>query len=101
MLALLAFVLAQQTEAEVDAMRARVAAQPQAVQDFVARRAMCNHWLGEEPYDRDRRREIERALRELGCATIEGEGAFLRRHFSARPEIPAILDETRDILAWE
>jgi hypothetical protein len=86
--------------AEADAMRARVAMQPRAVRDFVARRAMCNHWLGEEPYDRERRREIESAVRDLGCATIDGEDAFLRRHFAARPEIRAILDETRDIPGW-
>jgi hypothetical protein len=109
MLALLALALSLQgnadpqlerMHAEAAAMRARVAMQPQAVQDFIARRAMCNHWLGEEPYDRERRREIESAVRDLGCATIDGEEAFLRRHFAARPGIRDILDETRDILGW-
>ncbi len=84
----------------VDALRARVAAQPAAVREFIARRAMCNHWLGEEPYDRERRGEIERAVRTLGCATADGEEIFLRRHFADRSEILALLDETRDILAW-
>jgi hypothetical protein len=98
MFATLALLLvAQGGEAE---LRARVAAQPEAVQRYVARRAMCNHWLGEPPYDAGRRRDIERAVRQLGCENIGGEKAFLRRHFAGRAEILALLDEADDISGW-
>jgi hypothetical protein len=87
-------------ETPVDDLRPRVEAQPEAVRDFIERRAMCNHWLGEEPYDVDRTREIEQAIAELRCAEIEAEEAVLRFRYSARPDTLALLDETRDILAW-
>ena len=98
MLALLALLIAAQGGEE--ALRARVAAQPQSVQDYFARRAMCNHWGGEEPYDRARRAEIASALRELGCATIDGEEVFLRRYFANRPDTLAVIAEARETLGW-
>jgi hypothetical protein len=35
---------------------------PPDVRAFIARRGSCEHWLGEEPYDAARRREIDRAV---------------------------------------
>ncbi|MGF9563492.1 hypothetical protein [Neorhizobium sp. JUb45] len=35
---------------------------PSDVQTFVSERENCDHFRGEEPYDADRRREIEAAL---------------------------------------
>jgi len=98
MLALAALLVAQQGDEA--ALRARVEAQPPAVRDFIARRANCNHWGGEEPYDAGRRREIERAVRDLGCLTLRGEEIFLRRYFAGRPEILALLTETEEQSGW-
>ena len=97
-LALAALLFAQQGDEA--ALRARVAAQPPAIQSFIARRANCNHWGGEEPYDEPRRREIERAVRDLGCATLRGEEIFLRRYFANRPEILALLTDTEEQSGW-
>ncbi len=98
MLALAVFLLAQQGDEA--ALRARVEAQPAAIRDFIVRRANCNHWGGEEPYDAERRREIARAVRDLGCATLRGEEIFLRRYFADRAEILALLTETEDQAGW-
>ena len=96
----LAAMQAAAPDAEVAALRARVARQPPSVREFVARRAECNHWAGEESYDAARRAEIERALAGLRCATIDGEAIFLARHFANRPDILALLEETKDSLGW-
>ena len=82
------------------ALRRRVAAQPAAVRDYFQRRANCNHWEGEEPYDDGRRREIEAALKDLHCATIEGEAAFLRRYYAKRPEALAVIARAEEQPGW-
>ena len=61
---------------------------------------MCNHWGGEEPYDAERRRQIEEAWEGMRCATIEAEAAFLRRHFAKFSETVELLDVTADELGW-
>jgi hypothetical protein len=100
MIELLALAAMQPADAEPEALRARVARQPEVVREFVARRAGCNHWAGEEPYDNERRARIARALGELRCGTIAGEEIFLRRHFASRPDTLALLEETRDLSGW-
>jgi hypothetical protein len=102
MLAALAFALATQDldDAENARLHARVAAQPVAVRTFIERRAMCSHFAGEESYDRARRRELERALRDLRCASVERDEVTLRRRFAAGAEALALLDATRGSLAW-
>lgn len=98
MLSALALLLAAQ-DGEA-ALRARVAAQPVAVRRYVARRAMCNHWGGEEPYDAGRRREILSAFRSLRCARIDRDEAALRRLYARRRATIAVIDEAEDLLGW-
>ncbi len=98
MIALLALLMSVQ--GAEDELRARVAEQPRVVRHFVARRAMCNHFAGEEPYDEARRREIERALRRDRCGQIEADEVALRHRFARYPAVIAVLDDTRDALGW-
>jgi hypothetical protein len=60
---------------------------PADVRHVLKRREDCDHWLGEEPYDADRRREIERAVRKLRCDTLERDEARLRRRYVTHPAI--------------
>jgi hypothetical protein len=55
---------------------------PRDIQAFLDRRAGCDHWAGEEPYDAARRREIESALTDLKCARIERDEAKLRTRYA-------------------
>jgi hypothetical protein len=82
---------------EVPTFRQRLDAMPRPVVKFVERRADCNHWTGEEPYDAPRRAEIERAIRDLRCARIEEDEARIRRRYRTNVEVIAILDETADL----
>ncbi|HEY8573516.1 hypothetical protein [Phenylobacterium sp.] len=77
---------------------ARYADLPRDVRVFIDRRMGCNHWLGEAAYDRDRAREIDRALRQLACVRLDlDESRLKRRHFRS-PRVLKALDETRDHL---
>ena len=56
-----------------------------AVTRFVARAQMCEHWMGEEPYDAARRAEIERNLNDLRCTTVGRHGEALKLSRKDRP----------------
>jgi hypothetical protein len=66
---------------------ASVARMPPDVRRFIARRQSCTRWAGEEPYDQARAREIESALRQDQCNTIEATEARLRRRYAPRPDV--------------
>lgn len=67
-----------------------------AVTRFVERGEMCEHWMGEEPYDDARRAEIDGNLRDLRCTTIRRDGEALKLSRRDRPEdvrrIEAVLE---------
>ncbi|CAN7224546.1 hypothetical protein [Brevundimonas sp. LjRoot202] len=64
-----------------------------AVTRFVERAAMCEHWMGEEPYDDARRTEIDRNLGDLRCTTIRRDGEALKLSRKDRPEDLGRIDE--------
>jgi len=69
---------------------------PMEVKRFIDRRMGCNHWSGEEAYDADRGREIDRALRTLRCDRLEADARRLAARHAADPAVLKALDETRD-----
>jgi hypothetical protein len=82
---------------DVPTLRQRLDALPRPLGAFVERRADCNHWTGEEPYDAQRRAEIERAIRDLRCARIEKDEQRIRHRYRGNAAAIAILDETADL----
>jgi len=56
-----------------------------AVTRFLERAEMCEHWMGEEPYDADRRAEIDRNLSDLRCTTVRRDGEALKLSRKDRP----------------
>ena len=70
--------------------------QGDAVARFVERAEMCVHWAGEEPYDDERRAEIDRNLADLRCTTVRRDGEALKVSRRDRPEDLRRID---DILA--
>jgi hypothetical protein len=64
---------------------------PADVRAFIDRRANCNHWSGEEPYDQDRRVQIQSAVKELRCEDLlKDETALQRRYQSNQPVLKAL-----------
>ena len=99
MLALLApALLLSGTDAPLhDDLGARVARAPKQVAAFVRRRADCNHFLGEEPYDRERAAELNRVVRELRCGRVERDERRLREAYRHDAAVLRLLDETADL----
>lgn len=54
---------------------------PHDVEAFQDRRAQCEHWAGEEPYDGPRAREIESAVQRLRCDSLETDETRIRLRY--------------------
>ena len=68
-------------------LEARVAKAPRRVRVFIERRRDCDHFTGEEPYDRERAAYLERVISELRCARIGRDEAELRQRYRTDPAI--------------
>jgi hypothetical protein len=69
---------------------------PQDAVAVVTRRVMCNHWTGEEPYDKARAREIARAVKQNKCNFLEGDEAAVRQRYPKDPEVIKALNDAQD-----
>jgi hypothetical protein len=70
--------------------------QPADVQRFIVRYDDCGHWAGEEPYDADRKREIDAAIAQT-CKGNDAIAARLRQRYAKNPTIQAVLRGYPDI----
>ncbi|MCW0462255.1 hypothetical protein NB717_003323 [Xanthomonas sacchari] len=57
---------------------------PEPIRAFVARQDTCNHFAGEEPYDKARRRKLEQAMAKY-CDGNEQTWATLRAQYRQDP----------------
>lgn len=64
-----------------------------AVTRFVDRAQMCEHWMGEEPFDDARRAQIDQNLNDLRCTSITRDGEALKLSRKDRPEDLRRIDE--------
>ncbi len=96
----LLMVSATPAEAEWDKLRARVEAAPPPVAAFIERRAGCNHFWGEDPYDRERAQQIDAALRKLRCNRLDADERALRRTYRRQPAVLVLITDTAEISGW-
>lgn len=95
MAALLAATVPGPDLVERKALRAYRGAPP-AVRAFLERRAQCNHWGGEEPYDAERAAEIAAAVHKLRCDRIEADERRIRQTLRGSPRLRWLIEVTRD-----
>ena len=68
---------------------------PPDVSDFIRRAVVCNHWAGEEPYDEDRRAQINAAVQTLRCRALDADQAALRAKHAGHAEVLGRLKRAR------
>jgi hypothetical protein len=68
---------------------------PTDVSDFIRRAVVCNHWAGEEPYDEDRRAQINAAVQTLRCRALDADQAALRAKHAGHAEVLGRLKRAR------
>lgn len=64
---------------------------PREIGVFLERRAECDHWGGEEPYDKGRLAQINRAVKALRCDRVAADEKTLRRKYARRPGLVRLL----------
>ncbi|HEX3971620.1 MAG TPA: hypothetical protein VHX19_09855 [Stellaceae bacterium] len=69
--------------------------QPQPVVVFIKRKVACDHWAGEEPYDKARATEIARAEQRLRCASVDQTDVALRHRYRPNSDVLKALDALR------
>ena len=98
---MLALFVAVALSSELDELKIRVGAAPRPVREFIIRRAECNHFMGEEAYDRARARELQKAVRKLRCGELSADEKRIRRRFATQQMIGELLKCTKDMVGWD
>jgi hypothetical protein len=65
---------------------------PTDAAEVVRRAEGCVHWQGEEPFDQERRKQIEDALRELKCAKLRDDNTLLQAKYQSNEAVTKVLD---------
>ena len=60
-------------------------AAPHDIAAYIGRRKACNHWAGEEPYDKARAAEINKAVTKLKCGALDADEKVLLRRYRHAP----------------
>lgn len=69
---------------------------PDEVKKLVDRRQDCHHWAGEEPYDKARAKQIDRAMRSLKCDDVDRDVDRMRKEYPGDAAVRAALPDTID-----
>lgn len=68
---------------------------PRDVSDFISRRDDCEHFIGEEPYDAERRAYLEKVIRETCTGSNQVLDALRRKYRSNAAVLKALADYER------
>ncbi len=68
---------------------------PATVKSFIDRQIGCNHWIGEEPYDKDRAKEIADAVEKLKCNALEKDESRLKTAYKLRPSVIKAINKAK------
>jgi hypothetical protein len=71
---------------------------PKQVKLFNKRQIECNHWPGEEPYDKERTKEINAAITKLRCDFLERDEKRLRVKYKARPNVIDSINKAKEFI---
>jgi hypothetical protein len=77
------------------ALKALREGMPPDVSEFIRRAVICNHWAGEEPYDDDRREQINRAVKRMGCLELDADQNALRSRYASQGEVLKRISQSR------
>jgi hypothetical protein len=71
---------------------------PPDVKAYAERRAGCNYWPSEPAYDKTRKAEIQRNIRELRCETLVREEAKLNARYRGQPTLLEAIANAHDAM---
>ena len=68
---------------------------PKIVIKFINRQTECNHWGGEEPYDKERLQEIKAAVDKLKCVNLEKDEKLLKKQHKSNPKVFSSINKAK------
>lgn len=71
---------------------------PKQVKLFNQRQIECNHWAGEDSYDKERAKEISAAITKLRCDTLERDEKRLRTKYRTRPNVINSINKAKEFI---
>ena len=72
---------------------------PSDINAFLLRVESCNHWGGEEPYDDERRKEIEKAIAEEKCEDLACDYQAIMRKYGSREKQRKLIEGQVEIIS--
>ncbi len=72
---------------------------PPDVADFMGRRELCEHFRGEEAYNRERRRFLEENMKKY-CAGTDRELVGLKEKYRNNDAVVRALTDYEDTIEW-
>lgn len=73
-------------------LEAVLAKAPKEVADFIWRAKGCQHFAGEEPYDKERADFLNKTMDKLKCNELDAAERMLRKKYAGSPDAQAALD---------
>jgi len=61
--------------------------QPKDVVAFIERIAECNHWSGEEPFDKARAEQIRKAVAKARCGSLDSDEQAIERKYRGNKKV--------------
>ena len=61
--------------------------QPEEVIAFIERMVECNHWAGEDPYDKERAEQIRKAIENARCDSLASEKKVLELKYKENKKV--------------
>ena len=68
---------------------------PKDAAAVVKRRLECDHWAGEEPYDKARARKIAGAIRRNKCGSLERDEAATLKRYANDPKVVKAVNDAK------
>lgn len=70
---------------------------PKDVVAIMDRQLECAHWSGEEPYDAERRKEIDAAVARLRCMKLDADEKRILQKYSGNEKVLRSLKALREM----
>ncbi len=70
---------------------------PKAVSSYISRRVECNHWGGEEAYNHERAKQIEKAVKPLRCDRLDSDEKDLLAKYQNEPKIIKAIGAAKEL----
>jgi len=71
---------------------------PEDVATFIPRVVECNHFGGEDAYDKDRAEYLKKSVEEAGCGNIPKNEANLRQKYKNNPKVLDAIQKAKDVM---